>query len=762
MSNHLPPDPRLALRKALAPRSVAVIGASDNPHKIGGRPIAYLGRFGYSGALYPVNPARTQVQGLACHPDLSALPEVPEVAIVCVPGEAAVTAIDQCAEAGVALAVVMTSGFGESDPDGLRKQQEMVARSRQRGMRIVGPNSQGLANFGTGAVLSFSTMFTEVAPRTGPVGIISQSGAMSVIPYGLLMQRGIGVRHAHATGNDCDVTVCELATVVAEDPELKLLLLYLEGIPDPWHLAEAAAVARDRGLPIVALKSGRSPAGQQAAQSHTGALANDDAVVDAFLADHGIWRVQDMQELVAASELYLKGWKPRGRRLVAISNSGAVCVLTADAATAMNMPLQPLSDATQGELKRILPGFATTTNPIDITAALLTNSGLFSDILPPIAKDPAADAFLVGIAVAGAGYDVAAFATDTAKFAAETGKPVVVAAPQASVCEVFKAQGLPVFATEAEGVRALGQFLSHGELMALADVRHPGGALTRPPREAQPRHPREAVSRHPRGGGDPGLPEKAAALDSRLRGNDGGGKDGTRRGNDGAGELLDEVDSLATLASAGVPVVRHHLCATLSEGVQAWRSLGERAVVVKGCTADASHKSELGLVRIGIDSERALHSAFDDIHAAAAKAGVRLRGVIVAELVRGQRELMIGARLDPVFGPVLLVGDGGKYVEAMPDAQVLLPPFDAVHVERALRRLRIAPLLDGVRGEPPLDVAAFCACVVAVGALMQDPRHGVTQLDVNPVIVGARGQGCIAVDAVIFSHPVNELQETTP
>lgn len=700
MSSSPPRDPRAALRTALAPRSIAVIGASDNPHKIGGRPIAYLGRFGYTGRLYPINPARTEVQGLPTWRELSALPEVPDAVVIAVPGDAAIAAVDACAAAGVQVAVVMSSGFGETDPNGKQVERAMAARARAQGMRVVGPNSQGLANFGNGAVLSFSTMFTEVAPSDGPVGIISQSGAMSVIPYGLLRQRGIGVRHSHATGNDCDVTVCELATVVAEDPGLKLLLLYLEGIPDPWHLAEAAAVARERGLPIVALKSGRTPAGQQAAESHTGALASEDRVVDAFLADHGIWRVQNMVELVDATELYLKGWKPRGRRLVAISNSGAVCVLTADAASVAQMPLEPLSPATQAELRTVLPGFATTTNPVDITAALLTNSGLFGGILPAIARDPAADAFFIGIAVAGAGYDVPAFAADAARFAADTGKPIVVAAPQPSVIAAFKAQGLPVFATEAEAVRALGQFLSHAALTAQAQARRPA------------------------------LPVVPTAP--------------------GASVLLDEAQSLALLAARGVPVVAHHLCHDADEAVAAWVALGGGRVVVKGCTAQASHKSELGLVMLGLDSEAGVRGACIDILAAAVVAGLRLEGMLVAEMVRGQRELMIGARLDPVFGPVVLVGDGGKYVEAMPDAQVLLPPFDAARVEEALRRLRIAPLLEGVRGEPPLDVAAFCEVAVAVGALMADRSAGITQLDINPVIVRAAGLGCVAVDAVVY------------
>jgi succinyl-CoA synthetase beta subunit len=214
--------------------------------------------------------------------------------------------------------------------------------------------------------------------------------------------------------------------------------------------------------------------------------------------------------------------------------------------------------------------------------------------------------------------------------------------------------------------------------------------------------------------------------------------------------MLDEAESLALLATHGVPVVGHVLCRDEAQALTAFAGFDGRAVVVKGCTAEASHKSELGLVRVGLKDAAQVGAAWREMHSAARQAGVSLSGVIVAEMAKGQRELMIGARLDPVFGPVVLVGDGGKYVEAMPDLQVLLPPFDAAEVEQALRRLRIAPLLDGVRGEPPLDVAAFCRSVVAVGRLMAADRAGITQLDINPVIVGASGQGCVAVDAVIY------------
>lgn len=698
----MPLDPRAALRRALSPRSIAVIGASDNAHKIGGRPIAYLSRFGFKGQVFPINPARSEVQGLRSYKTLADLPSVPDVAIIAVPGDLAVQAVDECAQAGVCVGIIMSSGFGEVHAEGKQQERVMRERARAAGMRLVGPNSQGLANFGTGAVASFSTMFTEVQPADGPIGIISQSGAMAVIPYGLLRERGLGVRHSHATGNDCDVTVCELATVVAEDPELKLLLLYLEGIPDPWHLAEAARIARERDLPMVVLKSGRSAAGQAAAQSHTGALANEDRTVDAFLREHGILRAQSMADLVDNAPLYLQGWRPKGRRLVAISNSGAVCVLTADAATQASMPLEPLQPSTQAELRRILPGFATVRNPVDITAALLTNSGLFGGILPPISRDPAADAFLIGIAVAGAGYDVDAFSRDAAQFARETGKPLVVAAPQPSIAVQFKKHGLVVFPTEGQAVHALGQYLTHMQLLAEVKARQP--AVPVPPPAVE------------------------------------------------GAQLLDEAASLALLARHGVPVVPHRLCTSEQEAVAAFEGLGSARVVVKGCTGEASHKSELGLVMLGIGDTQAVREAYHAVRQAATRAGIALAGVIVAAQASGQRELMIGARVDPVFGPVVLVGDGGKYVEAMPDVQVLLAPFTYEQVERALQQLRIAPLLQGVRGEPPLDVPAFCEAAVAVGRLVSDPEAGISQLDINPLMVRARGQGCVALDAVIYQR----------
>ena len=686
------------LRQALDPGSIALIGASENPNKVGGRPLLYLRRFGYRGRIYPINPNRAEVQGVKAYPNLASLPEAPDLAIVMVPGESAVAAVADCAARGVRLTICMASGFGETGPEGKAAEQAMVAHARARGMRLVGPNSQGLVNFGTGAVASFSTMFLESEPADGPVAIISQSGATSAVVYGLLRARGIGVRHCHATGNDADVSVAELARAVIEDDGVKLLLLYLEAIPDPAMLAEVAERARQRGVPIVALKTGRTAQGQRAASSHTGALANEDRTVDAFLAQHGIWRARDMPGLVSAAEMYLKGWRPEGRRLVAISNSGASCVMAADLASEIGMPLAVFAEATRRALAAVLPGFATTSNPIDITAALLSNGRLFGAILPIVASDPAADLFLIAIPVAGQGYDVEAFARDTAGFAAATGKPVAVAAPQAMVADRFRAAGIPTFAGETEAVLALDQLARHWALLR---------------RPAPPPLPRLAVD----------VPA-------------------------GRGRFLNEAESLALLAAHGLPVVPHRLCRSESEARIAFRDLGS-PVAVKACSVDVPHKSELGLVALNLVSEAAVVEAFAAQSAKLEEIDAEPDGIIIAAMAEGQREMVLGARLDPVFGPVVMIGDGGKYVEALPDIELLLPPFSPEDARDAILRLRIAPILKGVRGEAAADIDALARAMLRLGAIIAGARGRIASIDINPVLVGAAGQGLIIVDALI-------------
>ncbi len=688
-----------SLSALLSPRSVAIVGASDNIHKIGGRPIHYMQQMGYAGTIYPVNPQRDSLQGLRAWPSLDALPEAPELAVIVVGGDAAVQAVADCARLGVSAAIVIASGFGEAGEAGKRQQDEMVRVARDASLRIVGPNSQGLANFGNGVIASFSTMFIEIPPQDGPVAVVSQSGGTAALVYGLLRQQGIGVRHVHATGNQADVTVSELALAVAHDPDVRLLLLYLETLTDPDVLAEAAAVARARGIPVVAVKSGRSQAGARAAASHTGAMANEDRAVDAFLARHGIWRVDDAHALARCAPFYLRGWHATGRRLVVVSNSGASCVMATDTADTRGIAMAPLSAATQAALAARLPGFAATANPVDVTAALLTNSGLFGDVLPVVGADPATDLVLLDIPVAGMGYDVPRFARDAAQFADQAGKPIAVAAWQESVASVFRAANVPTFFHATDALAAFDQFTAHQQL--LRDV------------ASEPAMPRRG--------------QASAASPSPSR-------------------TLSEAASLARLADAGVPVVEHYLCQTADEAVAAWQRIGA-PVAVKASSAAVPHKSEHGLVALHCNDRDTIVNAFTRQTQVLAVMQAPCEGVIVARMTRGQRECMVGAHWDPVFGAVLLVGDGGKYVETVRDTAVLLAPASPAAIERAVRRLRMAPLLDGVRGEPALDVAALCALAAQVGDLVHRARGEIRAVDLNPVMLDATG--AVVVDGLM-------------
>ncbi len=686
------------LRSAIDPKSIAILGASDNRNKVGGRPVHFLKKFGYLGKIYPVNPNRAEIQGLKAYPNLAAIEEAPELAIIALAGKDTPEAVRACAARGVKCAVIVTSGFGETGAVGKRIQEEMVATARKAGMRLIGPNSQGLANFKTGAVGHFSTMFMEVPPTDGPVAIVSQSGGASVMPYALLRERGIGVRYVIASGNDADITVSELALAVAQDPEIKLILLYTETIKDPEVLAEAAAVARKRGVPIIALKSGHSSGGIAAASSHTGALVNEDGVVDAFLTKHGIARAKDVHGLVNAAELYLQGWKTTGRRLVVISNSGAFCVMAADGAEERGLPLAQLSAETVKRLREVLPDFATGTNPIDLTAALLSNGKMFGSVLPILAADPAADLFLIGFPVCGEGYDVEQFARDTAAFTEETGKPVVVTGPQATVMAPFKALGIPTFTNDTDALRALDQFSALWQSAA----REPAAPS----------------------------PQRGCRIPA------------------GKSTFLSEAQSLVLLKEVGLPVVPHRLCHTAEEALAAFKELGG-PVAVKACSEALPHKTEYGLIRLMLDSADAVREAFDFCMAGMKKLAVPIEGVIVAKMAAGRREFALGAKLDPVFGPVVMIGDGGKYIEAMPDFALLIPPFSTADVREALLKLRVAPLLKGVRGEPPLDVDALAEATVALGSFIHRAAGQVSSVDVNPVLVAEKGKGAVVVDALI-------------
>ena len=524
------PDP---LTPILTPDSIAVIGASEDTNKTGGRAVHYLRHFGFEGTVWPVNPNRTQIQGLEALPSVRDLPVAADLAIIAVPGDGALTAVRECAARGIRAAIVTASGFGETGQAGRAVEQAMLEAARLHGMRLVGPNSQGIAHFGAATVASFSSLFLTTAPADGPIAIVSQSGSMSVVPYCLLRDLGLGVRYSIATGNQVDLGVGDFAGAVLRDPTIRLVLLYMESIADPVPLARAARLARERDVPIVAVKAGWSKRGTTAALSHTGALVTEDRVVQAFFERHGIWRVHDADELVEAAPLYLAGWRPKGRRVMVLTDSGASAVTMADHAQSVGLEMASPSAATQTNLAKILPGFASTSNPVDMTSALRTAPGLFAQVLEQVANDGSADLYAIAFPASGAGYDVPGLARMAADFAAASNAPVALAVPQPGIARAFRDAGLPTFGGEAVLLRALAQLAAHCEMLR-----------KKPPGESC------------------GPPVTTSEQDGRT---------------------LSEADALGRLAAAGLPVVAHQRCADLDQAVSAARKLGP-VVAMKGCS----------------------------------------------------------------------------------------------------------------------------------------------------------------------------------
>ena len=687
----------------LSPRSIAIVGASDNPNKIGGRPIHFMQRFGYRGKLFPVNPARSEVQGIKSYPNLESLPEAPDCVLLAVGGEAALQAVREAAKIGAKSIVVSASGFGETGATGRAMQDEMVRIAHGAGMRMIGPNSQGLANFSCGAVTSFSTLFLERPPADGPVAIVSQSGALSVVPYALLRDRGIGVRHVHATGNEADLCVAEIANAVIDDDGVKLLLLYLENFNRPDVLARAAEKARERDIPIIALKAGRTQSGAQMASSHTGAMATEDRIVDAFMEKHGILRARDVGDLVNSAELFLSGRRPRGRRIVMLSNSGASCVMAADAADDLNLPLAKLHTSTREKLKELLPGFSTAENPIDLTASLLTDSSLFGKALAAIGADDEVDMVMAAIPVAGQGYDVPSYARAAAAFIAQTGKPFAFASPLAEVVNAFKKENVPSFLDEQVAMESLAQLANYTAS------------------RSAPRLPLQAT-----------LPVTPVPIASQ--------------------QYLSEAASLAWLSGNGIATVPFRVCKTEAEIRDAFHAL-DKPVAIKASSPDVPHKSEHGLVFLNVSDEIRALECFATITKKLLALKAKDQGTIVATMIKPQRELMIGGRIDPQFGPVVMVGDGGKYVEALQDFALLLAPFTIEDVLSALDRLRIAPILRGTRGEAPLDLLSFAEMAVRIGEILTATKDRIASIDLNPVMVLAKSphekQTAFAADGLI-------------
>jgi acyl-CoA synthetase (NDP forming) len=703
-----------ALRALLAPRAIAVLGASDDPVKIGGRPLAFLLRYQFSGPVYPVNPSRKTVQGLPAYASIAEVPGPVDLAVVVVPAEAVEPALEAAAAHGVRAAIVFSSGFAEVGPAGREAQARLTALARRTGLRIVGPNCQGIAHLPTRLMTTFASGFLDEPLCIGPIAMVSQSGAMAGMLYELARTQGLGLNYWVSTGNEADVQAADILAEVVADRETRVACCYLEDVKDAARFREALARAHRHGVPVFVLKSGRSAQGRRAAASHTGSLAGEDAVYDAVFRDWGALRAADPADLLRLPQAFLR-YTEAGPRVAILSNSGGLGVLSVDLCVDLGLVPAEFSAETTAGLRAALPDFAAPQNPVDLTAQILTDPGMLMRVLPLLEADPGVDMIVFQVALFGAATDVARFAQDVARVAATTRKVVAMSCPQPHVVALFREAGVLAFDDSTVALRSLA---------CLAEV-------TR--RRPRWRARLEAAAAAPAAPAPPAAPTPRAV---------------PRISTDG---FLSEWESRGRLEPFGLPLVASRLAGDPDAAAAAADALGY-PVVVKICSPDLPHKSDVGGVALGLTDGAAVREAarriLDTVAARAPHA--RLDGLLVQRQAVGELELALGVKRDPVFGPVVMVAVGGVLVETLRDFRLLMPPFDAEAAEEALRALRIGALWDGVRGRPPLDLGAAADLLVRLGAAARAlDAAGVTEMDLNPVRVGARGAGATILDALL-------------
>ena len=690
-----------SLAPLFRPEAIAIIGASTDAAKLGTIPLVHMKTSGFKGPLYPINPRAATVQDVPAFPSILAVPEPVDLAIIAVPEAQAIQAMRDCAQKGVRAIVLFTSGFAEIGEAGARAQEEIKAIARAGGMRLLGPNCMGVINFSNGMVATFHPAFGPGLAPKGRIGLISQSGAFGGLAYQVAQDRALAYSLILTTGNEGDVDVADGIAYLAEDPETAVIMLYIEGCRDGRKLAEALRRARVRRKPVVCLKVGRTEAGIAAVASHTAALAGADELFDALFRQQGVHRCTTMEEFFdigyAAAQVSAP---PAGRNVGIVTVSGGVGVLMADSAAANGLAVTPAPQTLQDGIRAMVP-FAATRNPIDVTGQIVSDIGILERTIEMTLAEGGYDSLACFIGSVGRSpVNGPRFMASLPQFRRRF--PETLLAVSCFYTPQFRgaldAAGCLVFDEPTHALRALG---------ALARFRR----------------------------GFDTIPAAPAALPAPLPLPPG---------------PCDEATALAIVARAGIPVVPHRLVRSAAEAAEAAAALG-LPVALKIVSPDIAHKTELGGVALGLATPEAAARAFEEVTARVRRAApqANLTGCLVAPMMTGGVETILGAQWDPVFGPVVMLGLGGIFVEALKDVTFRLAPFDEAEARRMIAELRALPVLAGARGRPPADLAALAGALAALSRFAAAQGPALRSLDINPFLVLADGEGALALDAVV-------------
>lgn len=694
-----------ALERLLRPRSVAVVGASDKPGALGTTLLSNLDANGFAGDIYPINPKRESLGGRACLPGIEALPEGVDAAVLAIPRAGVLDAVKALAERKVGGVVIFAAGFAEGGPEGLAEQRDIARIAQEAGMVVEGPNCLGLVNYVDRIPLTF--VETAARPPAGKraIGVVSQSGAMAAVLGTVLLARDCGVSYSVSTGNEAASGVEDYVEWLIDQPDTHVIAMIVEQFRKPERFLAAVARAAAAGKPIVLLHPGTSSAARESAATHTGAMAGDYALMRAKVTRAGVIMAETLEELGDIAEIALRcPALPSGHTAV-LGESGAFKALTLDLAEALGLPLAPLHDADSPALRAALPPFVPVSNPLDITAQGLSEPAIYTRCLEALLEDPRVGTVLAGIIQAEAVTCAIKFPPILAAATARPlSKPLIfagldegAAVPPERIAQL-RAAGVPWFPTTERALRAITRLTQWSARDVSANTAAP-------------------------------LPVPGLAAHSGV---------------------IPEYRAKALLGPLGIPFPAGTFAASADAAVAAADTLGY-PVAMKAQAAALSHKSDAGGVILNLADAAAVRAAWEKMHAsvAAYSAAITLDGVLIEAMGARGVEMIVGAKNDPEWGPVLLAGFGGVTAEILGDVRLLAADMTAEAVEAELMKLKSAAILSGYRGAPALDVPALAQLIVTLGRVLR-AEPSIREVDLNPVILHPEGKGVVALDALML------------
>ncbi len=691
------------LDSLLRPKSIAVVGASRRAGSIGNGMLKHLVGSSFTGPVYPVNPTADSVNSVPAFPSIGVLPTVPDLAVIVVPKQLVLGVVRECVATGVKGIVVITAGFREVGGDGVELERELLALVRENGLRMVGPNCMGLMN--TSPAVSMNATFAPAMPPNGPIAFMSQSGAMGMTILDYAMEYGIGISQFVSMGNKADVSGNDLIEYWQDDDEVGVILMYIEGFGNPRHFTTLARRATRR-KPVLAVKAGRSEAGAKAASSHTGALAQVDIATDALFAQCGVLRADTVEALFDAAIAFSKAPLPKGRRVAVLTNAGGPGIIIADACEGFGLEVAPLSEETQARLREHLPAEASVANPVDMIASATPEQ--VERAMRIISADPGIDAVIASYVPLGLEAPVIAAAINSG--AEGCGKPVLAV--------LMSKRGLPQGMAELQDTPIPAYRFPESAARALGAMWRYRQWLDRPVVE---------VRRF-----DVDASRVRQIIASAFR---------EER------ERLTVPESFEILECYGIPVAPFRIATTEEDVVDAAREMGY-PIVLKAVSQDIVHKTEAGVVKLDLRDDESLRAAWREVVETldSESPAARDAGVLVQRMWTGGRETIVGMTMEPQFGPIVMFGLGGVYVEVLRDVAFRVQPVSTVDALEMIRSLRGYRILEGVRGEEGVDLERLSEVIERVSQMVGDHPE-IQEMDINPYLAFPEGQTSVAVDA---------------